>query len=257
MKTTFLFLLMATALPAEQETVLKATRSAHMLVLTDVHLNGSGPFRMMVDTGDASSMIRPAIAQRIGLRPAYRVEQVTPSGSRLVPAGVLNVVRVGAVSDKGVEAMIADVRLPEVDGVLGQSWLMRHDYLLDYRGRRLVLDGSPPEHGMRVALRCVDGRLLIPVDLDGIRSEVALDSGAPAVVIFARSHSTPATMLLTNAGATPAESGTVRVSVQENRRRTMPVVRISCPETTPALFPTCLFSAVYVSSRTRYVIFLP
>ena len=62
---------MSAALPAAEEIALKADRVAHVLVLKDVYLNGQGPFRMMIDTGAASCLVRPAIARRLGLRPVY------------------------------------------------------------------------------------------------------------------------------------------------------------------------------------------
>lgn len=114
---------------------------AYLILL--VFLNGQGPFRMLVDTGAASSLVRPEVALKIGLQPTYAVEQVTAAGNRLVPAGILAEVRVGAVADQAVEAMIGPVRAKGVDGVLGQSFLVRHDYLLDYHDRRVVLDGPP------------------------------------------------------------------------------------------------------------------
>ncbi len=257
MKTTYLFLLMVPALPAAQETVLKASRSAHMLVLNDVYLNGSGPFRMMVDTGNASSTVRPAIARRLALRPTYRVEQVTASGSRLALAAVLNEVRVGALSDKGVEVIITDVRLSGVDGVLGQSWLIRHDYLLDYHNRRLVLDGTPPGGGLRIALRVEDGRLLIPVDIDGRQTEVTLDSGAPVVVLFGSSHPMQAAMLLTDTGEAGAETGTVHVSLKGGHQCSMPAAWVNSPQTSPTLFPLSLFASVYICNREGFAVFSP
>src|SRR5207253_11275876 len=90
------------------------------------------------------------------------LEQVTAAGVRRLPAALLDEVRAGNVIDKTVEIMIADSPVPGVDGVLGQTWLLRHDYLLDYRNHRQVLDGAPPAGGGRADVRSGDGRPSLP-----------------------------------------------------------------------------------------------
>ena len=86
------------------------------------------------------------------------MEAETIAGTARTAAAILNAVRVGSVQDAGVEFMITDVKFPGVDGVLGQSWLIRHDYLLDLRNRRLVMDAAVPAEGVRTPLRSADGR---------------------------------------------------------------------------------------------------
>jgi predicted aspartyl protease len=133
-------------------------RAGHTLIFETVYLNGQGPFRMMVDTGNASSLIRPQVAQKLGARASYSVEQVTSAGIRRVPVIMIDQLAVGPVVDRQIEAMISPVAMDGVDGILGQSWLVRHDYLLGYRNRRLVLDGAAPDGAMRTDLRSVEGR---------------------------------------------------------------------------------------------------
>src|SRR5258708_15611628 len=50
------------------------------------------------------------------------------------------------------QALPSGIQFPGVDGVLGQSWLVRRDYLLDYRNHSPVVDGAAPEGGVRTAL---------------------------------------------------------------------------------------------------------
>ena len=140
----FLFILAAASgaaqdLGARTGVPLKTSLAGHTLVLNEVFLNGSGPYRMLIDTGNATSMVRPEIAHRLGLKTAYTVEQASLAQIRRVPVAILDEVRAGSVSDRSVEAIIGDVFQQGVDGVLGESWLVRHDYLLDYRNRRTCL----------------------------------------------------------------------------------------------------------------------
>ena len=241
--------------PAHPEVALTARRAGHMLVLNQVFLDGAGPFRMMVDTGNASSLIRPDIARRLGLRPAYAVEQATLTGVRRVPTALVGELRVGECSERSVEMMIGEVRLPGLDGVLGQSWLARHDYLLDYRHNRLVLDGAPPE-GIRVALRTADGCPSVLAEIDGRPAEVALDSGAQVLVLFEK----PATadiVLLTNAGSGRGRTGVARIRFERGRERPVAAAWVRMPWPGPPLLPLSAFPAVHVSNHGGFVVFAP
>jgi gag-polyprotein putative aspartyl protease len=158
MKTAHLLVLLSAMFSARSETVLQADRVADVLVLNQVYLNERGPYRMMVDTGNGSSILRPIVAARLNLRPAYAVEAETAAGVKRVAVAVLEAVGVGSVQDRGIEAMIMEVKFPGVDGVLGQSWLVRHDYLLDYQNRRLVVDIAAPPTGIQASLLSAAGR---------------------------------------------------------------------------------------------------
>jgi predicted aspartyl protease len=257
MRFAHLVLLTSAGLSAAQEISLKANRLEHVLVLRDVWLNGQGPFRMMVDTGAASSLVRPEVARRLGLRPAYAVEQETVSGVKRVPVAVLQNVRAGAADDRDVEIMITDVRLEGVDGVLGQSWLLRHDYLLDYRGKRLVLDGTQPERGVQAPLRSSDGRPEIAAEVDGRRQELVLDSGAPALVLFGRPGAANlAAMVATNNGSIEAGTGRARVKIGGAYNRLMATVEVAASNA-KGLLPASAFGSVYVSNRDGVVVLVP
>ena len=111
MKTTCLILFMSAVLAAA-EISLKADRMEHVLVLKQVYLNDQGPFRMMIDTGAASCLIRPTIAKQLRLRPVYAVQQDTVAGLKRVPVVILDKLRVGPAGDQAVEAMVTDVEFP-------------------------------------------------------------------------------------------------------------------------------------------------
>jgi hypothetical protein len=141
----------------------------------------AGPYRMLIDTGNASSIVRPVIARRLNLKAAYAVEQASVTGVHRFPVAILDEVRAGSVSDRSVEAMIGDVFQAGVDGVLGQSWLVRHDYLLDYRNRRIALDVPAAGSGIQVPLRSYDGCPVVAASIDGRARELVVDSGWSAL----------------------------------------------------------------------------
>jgi predicted aspartyl protease len=237
--------------------LLKTSVAGHSLVLNDVFLNGAGPFRMLIDTGNASSIVRPQIARRLNLSPAYSVDQVSVAGVRRVPVAILDEVRAGSVSDRSVEAMIGDVFQPGVDGVLGESWLVRHDYLLDYRNRRIGLDGPPPASGIRAPLRSGDGRPVVVVSVEGSPRELVVDSGASALVLYekAAADGGPTSQLQANGGTVRAQACTVHLSLPGARERLFNAVRIDLDGLGPGLLPASAYASVFVSNREGFVEF--
>ncbi len=227
------------------------------LIVDGVYLNGTGPFRMLVDTGNATSIVRPEVARRLGLKPRYLVEQDSVAGTRRAPAAILDEVRAGGATDRWVEAIIGDVCQRGVDGVLGQSWLVRHDYLLDYRNRRLMLDGAASATGIRVPLRSADGRPVVVAAIDGRLQEMVVDSGAPAVVLYEKpgAGGGVATELFANGGRTRALRGTVRLSLADEPGRAVEAVRVDVNGLGPGLLPAAAFASVFVSNREGFVEF--
>ncbi|MGA2117406.1 MAG: retropepsin-like aspartic protease [Bryobacteraceae bacterium] len=258
----FLFTLAAASAAAQDRPVrpgvlLKASLAGHALILNDVFLNGTGPYRMLIDTGNASSIVRPEIARRLNLKAAYAVEQACVAGVRRVPVAILDEVRAGSVSDRSVEAMIGDVFQPSVDGVLGESWLVRHDYLLDYRNRRVALDAAAAGSGVRVPLRSPDGLPVVVASVDGRARELVLDSGSSDVVLFEKPALDGAltARLDANGGVVPAQNCTVRFSLAGARDRLMDAVRIDVHGLGPGLLPASAFASVFVSNREGFVEF--
>jgi len=236
------------------EVTLPLHRAGHTLILETVYLNGLGPFRMMVDTGNASSLIRPQVAEKLGVRAAYSVDQVTSAGVRRVPVIVIDRLTVGPVIDRQIEAMVGAVSRDGVDGIVGQSWLVRHDYLLDYCNRRLVIDGVAPEGAMRTDLRSVDGRPAIAALVDGVALDLVVDSGADILVLFEHKlHTAGEATLVTNWQSAGAELGSARVALGEGRERRMTAVRVNSPQLSGGLLPANAFRAIYVSNRDGFV----
>jgi predicted aspartyl protease len=233
-------------------------RAGHTLILETVYLNGQGPFRMMIDTGNASSLIRPQVAQKLGVRPTYSVEQVTSAGVRRVPVLVIDQLTVGPAVDRQIEVMVGALAMvgamDGVDGVLGQSWLVRHDYLLDYHDRRLVLDGTAPEGAMRTDLRSVDGRPAVAALVDGVALDLVVDSGADILVLFEHKlHSAGEATFLTNGQSAGAELGSARVALGGSRVQRMNAARVNSTQLSGGLLPANTFRAIYVSNRDGFV----
>jgi len=254
MKPALLIFLTSAALTAAPGSILRASRMGRLMILEKVYVNGDGPFRMMVDTGNASSLIRPSIARKLGLRPNGWLEQSTAAADRRVPAVLLDELRIGNVMDNSAEAMIAEIQLQGVDGILGQSWLIRHDYLIDYRNHRVVVDGEPPESGVRAELRSLDGRPAIVAEVAGRRQELIIDSGAEILVLFEGVARVSPVVLQTNRDSVAAQTGAVDVAIADGCSRTMTAARVSPSRPGPGLLPAGAFDSVYISNREGVVL---
>jgi hypothetical protein len=254
MKVAFWLLMVTVQLHPAPELVLQADRLEHLLILNRVYLNGQGPFRMMIDTGNSSSVLSRAAASSLGIHPAFAVQVATAAGVATVAAALLNEVRIGAVRDAGIEVMIMDPAIPGIDGALGQSWLIRHDYLLDYRGRRLVLDTTAPPEGIRTPLRSVDGRPQVSAQVNGRPQDLFVDSGTPVLILFGETSSTGPVRLVTNLGSLHVRADTARVTIAGSHSRRLPAAKIDGPPQ-PALLPTAVFKSVYISNRAGVAVF--
>jgi len=128
------------------------------------------------------------------LKAEYRVLDVTSADKRWIPGGKSLEVSLGTRVANNVEFLwqesrgLAEAGL-EADGVLGQSFLSRYDYLLDYKSRQLVLDAGDRQatvkSGKRINFSRVAGRMLLPSmnPSDG-SMRLILDSAASNVLLW-------------------------------------------------------------------------
>lgn len=234
-------------------------RSEHALILERVYLNGIGPLRMAIDTGAQSTTVTPLAASRIGLKPQFRVEYATPTGTRLVPGGYTRV-QTGSSEVSQVETIICDLeavrRLTSIDGVIGQSWLERFNYMIDLRGAVLLLDVTPPA-GKRYPFLLVDGRPAISIGIDRQPKTVVLDSGAPGLVLFGALPAGQTAFVRTNNGVSKAERTAVNADIPGLGSRRMDATVLPPVSLKGGLLPLNLFSQVYVNNRDRYVVLRP
>lgn len=211
---------------------------------------------MLVDTGAESSSLRPKVAERIGARAEYRVEQVSVAGSALTPAGPV-AVRVGAAEDAGVEMLFSEIRYRRADGILGQNWLSRHSYLLDFEKGRLVLDGEPPATGVRLDYRESDGRPALKAIVNGAEEELVVDSGADVLVLFRQLvRPSERVELATNVGAIEARLDSALVEIDGGFRRRIQSAQVVGTRRA-GLLPASVFRAIYIAKSKGLLVLTP
>jgi predicted aspartyl protease len=119
-------------------------------LLVPVHVNGSGPYRFVLDTGATMTCIDGRLAARLELPEDGRVGVGMGIGQA---AGALRLVaidslRVGEATALGLSGCALDLEQfqamgLEVEGLLGLNYLREFRVTLDFRAERLTLERSP------------------------------------------------------------------------------------------------------------------
>jgi predicted aspartyl protease len=226
---------------------------ANYPILPDVYVNGKGPFRMLVDTGAQSTSLRPRLTDAAGLRPTFAVELQRVGGTSVVPVAKARRVSVGGLDMEEVEVLLAEPpnvkSLGPLDGVVGQSFLSRTNYWLDYGGRKIVWDpdGKLVERleGNRVPFEFEDGRPAVQAKVGRDQRRLVLDSGASHLILFTENGK----------GAPAARVDTLDLGGQ--RWRGIPAAVLASAQTGGGLLPGHLLKSFYVNNRKQYVLVEP
>ena len=122
-----------------------AIRNAYSAILVPVKINGLD-VTLVLDTGASQTLIRPEVARRAGLevaRGAPMVRGNVVGGNRVaVPLVRARSVSVGAAAVEDIDVGVFDALpgRPEVDGLLGASFLAHFKFTVDRKNLQLVLD---------------------------------------------------------------------------------------------------------------------
>lgn len=190
------------------------------VVVVPVHLNGQGPFDLVLDTAATFTTLEPGLAAELGLEPLGRVPMVTIAGARAATRAQLDRVKLGPVEVSGVEVLCAEIAVlraadRRVRGILGQSTLARVSFGLDH-ARRLVIFDAPRRPDAVLPLDEREGRPAVRFQpkRSGEALSLVLDSGLSAPVLFEK-RGTPLPVERVTGGFFQAEtnSGGARLSM--------------------------------------------
>jgi hypothetical protein len=235
-------------------------------VVEGVYVNGAGPFRFLLDTGAQSSSIRLDVARELHLKPAYRVNVATNAGSHEMIGTMVDRISLGDRPVERVELVMHDLAGigcldRRIQGVLGQNFLSKFNYLLDYKNRRLVFDDAPqPPPGARIKFERIDQCPAIQIEGPRKPLRLVLDSGSSDLILFADPAEWPAAAEARLMGT--ASQQRVKMSWLPELRVGSEVMRnvaVGIAPRDPArgqdgLLPTSLFKAVYFNNREDFVI---
>lgn len=253
------------------------------LIVVPAQVNGAGACDFLLDTGTNTTLITPALAAQLNIRPVDRIELVTVAGSTITPRALLLRLALGSRSTENIEALITD--LPElrrldarICGVLGQNFLARFNYLLDYRERRIEFVDADENRwrGARLPVEQDEGRLLLtvqPTKPGQTALKLVLDSGIPGLALFESGYRKLGdeielgegsfVQVATNAGKSVTQSGMLsRLRFGNENISHLPVTLLQSQaaiqdRTEDGLLPTRLFRVIFFNNKEGYVILNP
>jgi hypothetical protein len=232
-------------------------------VVDGVFLGGKGPFRFLLDTAAESNQLDATIARQLGLTPTFQVEVVTATGLTYLPGAHLPELRLASATAPHQEILFSDLAAihqlsPDIQGVLGQHFLSRFDYLLDFANHRLTFDPSPLG-GNRLPFTRIHN---VPA-IDTSLGRLLLDSGSDSLVLFGAHSPSPGpgtpTQIVTNAGSATVELlPSLRLKIGNKHYQAANAVLLP-PSTNRqgGLLPTSLFRAIYICNSQSYVLLNP
>jgi predicted aspartyl protease len=172
-------------------------------VIVPVSVDGGGPHPFLVDTGATHSTVTRGLAGRLGLAPVAKASIATSTGEELRFVVRLGRLSVGSATAQGILATVVDAERVSmdgttVDGIVGQDFLSRFDYTIDYRRRLLSWRGEAMGGGgIRLALQPSEGRFLVDLHQPGASDRpyrFVPDSGANGLVVYERGEGTSLAM---------------------------------------------------------------
>jgi len=263
------------------------------LIVIPVKVNQAGPFDFMVDTGSQVTVIDPALASELHLKPQGTVGLVSAAGYAHASVTLLDTLEADSHVIEKPYAIVQDLGPIQnadsrIRGVLGENFLSHFDLLIDYAHKLLCLDETKvlreSVRGERIPfVRPQDPesevpfmeRLVISVYLSGTGTRqilLQLDSGSDGPILYARSGEEGLPLLKRatprEGKLTEAQKAFSALPPQDLRIGTRTMSRI--PFVTPVsvgndvprqnedgLLPTLLFQRVFICGADHYVVFNP
>lgn len=155
--------------------------------VVSVRINGQGPFDMVLDTGAQSSLLAPALAERLKLPPMdsdMRIAGATGgAAATLYPVDHL----ANALLEQRDVALFRfpNPQVTTALGILGMESFGDRQLMFDRAAGRVVARPSAAVQGRFVALKGRigdNGLLLVPLILNGVTIEALVDTGASATI---------------------------------------------------------------------------
>jgi hypothetical protein len=228
-------------------------------IVDGVYVNGHGPYRFLLDTGEEKNQMGDRLAQNLQVQTTLYINLLTAAGVVKASGARGLTIRVGPMEADQQDVLFTRLDAlhqwsADVQGILGEAFLSRFDYLLDVSHRRLEF-GKRHHEGLRVPFQILAGVPAVSTN----QGMLALDSGADQVVLFGRQGpgSRQVRKLRTEAGFVTAVIDKNRPLVLGGRAIHYPgaLVMKQPPRVAQnGVLPVSLFRTVYVCNSERYLV---
>ena len=156
-------------------------------VMTQVMVNGKGPFRFVIDTGASRSTLAPHLARSLGLKPSVGRNVILNgvTGALEVPTVAVDSLEIGALKfeNQNLPVIFTSI-MGNADGILGVAGFDDQRIDVDFKRDRvkvLVSDGRRPHYSMVTARAERDANGLMVLDVRvgrRIKAKAVIDTGA-------------------------------------------------------------------------------
>jgi len=156
-------------------------------VMTQVMVNGKGPFRFVIDTGASRSTLAPHLARTLGLKHSVgrNVMLNGVTGALEVPTVAVDSLEIGALKfeNQNLPVIFTSI-MGNADGILGVAGFQDQRIDVDFKRDRvsvLVSNGRRPHYSMVTAraARDVNGLMVVEMRVGRrIKAKAVIDTGA-------------------------------------------------------------------------------
>lgn len=168
---------------AEGETI-DARVDRHARLTIPVHVEGTGPFRFIIDTGAQRTVLSDTLAQQLNLEngPELRIIGIVQATS--VPSAQVARLELGRLRVSNILVPLLGRDDMDADGILGTDTLQDQRVLLDFERRQIEVGNARDLGGNRgyeivVRARQRSGQLILAnAKIDGVSVRLVLDTGA-------------------------------------------------------------------------------
>ncbi len=125
---------------------MRLASSGYPVAIVQARVNGTGPYRFLVDTGATVTIVSTSLAQRLHLAALPAVVQGVGAGGRFSTRASTASISVGAARQQRVLVATFDLSdiqkaVGSVDGAIGYNFLKSYRVTLDYPDGSLCLEG--------------------------------------------------------------------------------------------------------------------
>lgn len=156
-------------------------------VMTQVMVNGKGPFRFVIDTGASRSTLAPHLARALGLKASVGRNVILNgvTGAAEVPTVAVDSLEIGALKfeNQNLPVIFTSI-MGNADGILGVAGFQDQRIDVDFKKDRvsvLVSNGRRPHYSMVTARaeRDANGLMILDVKVGRrIKAKAVVDTGA-------------------------------------------------------------------------------
>jgi predicted aspartyl protease len=252
-----------------------------VLIVVSVRVNGEGPYDFLLDTGNDTTTVDRSLADKLGLARSGQLELLTVAGRKIVETSEPSTVSLETAETR-LSVLIEDLGVlrhsdPHIQGILGEDFLSKYNYLIDYSKRCLRLESENELRdglqGQRVPLaprqNLVHDKMIVNADAHAIHSaslRLEIDSGTNILILMNDASKRLEVRMQeirwehTLAGNAAVPYGAISV-IQLGTVQLHEVVSVSSTKMNrPAcdgLLPASLFRALYVNNRENFIVFNP